>query len=133
VNLAVMGSKPIGHPIFIFLLFKDLFMDYGCSKEISQDDPRQPRWAEQRKERGFDDTETWNLDCAIIQFILPRLERFKEISCGHPAYMTEERWDEILQKIIDGFKTYDSILSGSSEQFDEAWQLFTNHFWNLWD
>lgn len=106
-------------------------MDYGCSKELPPNDPRQEEWERQRKERGFDDTETWNLDCAITLFITPRLERFKELNCCHPSEMTAEQWDEILQKMINGFKTYSSSID-ETEEFTEAWELFTKYFRGLW-
>lgn len=40
------------------------------------------RWkvvsAFQRRKRGFDDSELWSLDYTILEFILPRLRRFRE-------------------------------------------------------
>ncbi len=32
----------------------------------------------QRRVRGFDDSELWSLDHTILEFILPRLKRFRE-------------------------------------------------------
>ena len=53
---------------------------YGFAWELRKDDYRHPKFKEQRKERGFDDTETWCLDSTITSFVLPRLERFKELN-----------------------------------------------------
>lgn len=39
----------------------------------------QKRWELERKSRGFDSTELWNLDATIAEFILPRLIAFKEM------------------------------------------------------
>ena len=47
---------------------------------ISQDHPKWDKFTKQRLERGFDDSETWNLDLTIAKFVLPRLESFKEYS-----------------------------------------------------
>jgi len=93
----------------------------------------------QRLTRGFDDSETWNLDFEISKFILPRLERFKEISLTHPTELTEKEWDDILDKMIYSFymntvindlkipeyqKVYDKI--------EDGFKLFSKYFWNLW-
>lgn len=37
-------------------------------------DEREEKFSQQRIERGFDDSETWSLDCTITKFILPRLK-----------------------------------------------------------
>ena len=34
----------------------------------------------QRGTRGWDDSETWGLDGTLARFILPRLQRFKEVT-----------------------------------------------------
>lgn len=51
---------------------------YGCALEIN-DPKRLEEFQEQRKERGFDDSETWSLDITIVKFMLPRLKRLIEI------------------------------------------------------
>jgi len=56
-------------------------------------------FARQRAERGWDDRETWSLDYTVAKFMLPRLQRFREVKAGHPAGMTMEEWQEILGKI----------------------------------
>lgn len=61
----------------------------------------------QRLQRGFDDTEMWNLNSVIARFVLPRLKRFKEINHGYPINMTWEQWNEILDKMIWVFEHYD--------------------------
>lgn len=54
----------------------------------------------QRRTRGWDDSETWNLDVTASRFILPRLRRFKRITRGYPAELTEEGWNAILDDMI---------------------------------
>lgn len=88
----------------------------------------------QRWIRGFDDSETWSLDSTIVEFILPRLKRFKEVrkNSGLPSHIAEKfregyelnqygciidekvrreqwdkaekYWDDLLQKMIDAFQ-----------------------------
>ncbi len=33
-----------------------------------------------KTKRGFDDSETWDLDCTFSEFMIPRLERYIEIT-----------------------------------------------------
>ena len=41
---------------------------------------REKIFKKQRKERGFDDSETWSLTDTVANFIIPRLERYEEIA-----------------------------------------------------
>ena len=58
------------------------------------------RFLGQRLWRGWDDSETWNLERTIAKFALPRLIRFKELNNGFPNDMTPEEWDAALDDII---------------------------------
>lgn len=44
------------------------------------DDPRQKRWARQRRNYGFDDRETWNLDYTYIQWLYSHLMMYKKVT-----------------------------------------------------
>ena len=39
----------------------------------------------QRLTRGFDDSETWDMDSTFYKWFLPRLKRYKELSIGYPT------------------------------------------------
>ncbi len=39
----------------------------------------------QRRTRGFDDSELWSLDHTIMEFALPRLKALREMAHGYPA------------------------------------------------
>lgn len=106
----------------------------SLSKTMPKDDERQKKWKKQRKERGFDDTELWSLDCTIISFILPRLKTFRKKLCSHPAYITMEAWDEILDKIINGFELYNIGFPDDEQalQIEVALDLFRKYFHHLW-
>ena len=69
-----------------------------------KDNPRQKAWRKQRKKRGFDDTEVWNLHYTMYQFMIPRLERFRDITISIPSTETVESYNEKLNFIIDSFK-----------------------------
>ena len=105
---------------------------------ISEDDSRWAKYQQQRFERGFDDSETWSLDATISRFIEPRLRIFKEVNCGCPANLTEEQWDEILDKMILAFEKYNSddrypVLSEENQKIvTEGFDLFHEYFYALW-
>jgi hypothetical protein len=114
--------------------------DYGFSTELREADERQAAWAEQRRTRGFDDTETWALDAVIAKFLIPRLKRFKELHFCHPPQISMEQWDEILQKMIDGFEeslTRDDLTEKRGREWDstkveEGLKLFAEWYHDLW-
>lgn len=61
------------------------------------------KYQTQIKERGWDDTETWNLDLTLTQFILPRIRRFQDLTIGLPPETTLEEWHICLSKMIAAF------------------------------
>ena len=58
----------------------------------------------QRRTRGWDDRDTWNLDIAISEFVIPRLERFRELTICHPPDLTMEKWQDMMGDMIYGLK-----------------------------
>jgi hypothetical protein len=111
-------------------------VDHGLHKNLPEEDERQPKFAEQRKERGFDDTETWALDQALALFAIPRLKRFKEIHICHPPGMTMKKWDSILQQMIDGFEEVllrdEKIADWDFKKVDKGLKLFAKWYADLW-
>ena len=102
------------------------------------------KFAKQREERGWDETECWNLDVTIAKFILPRLKTFKRIHHGYPSELGEGQWEEALNKMIFAFEesiTYDEWefkltpkeLSEKQKKIEEGLSLFAKHFRDLWD
>lgn len=110
--------------------------DHGCSSELPETDERLAVFAEQRKERGFDDTETWSLDYAIAKFAIPRLKRFKELHICHPPNITMEEWDEKIQDMIDGFEEVVKDGTGGMEvdydKMDKGLDTFREYYRDLW-
>ena len=118
-------------------------MDYGLSNSISDTDERQPKWQQQRIERGFDDTETWALDSTIAKFIAPRLKRFKEVQMCSWYFediddYDEKRTDMVLDKMIRAFE----IIADPKEAYrwekdlmvevEEGLDWFRKYFFHLW-
>ena len=61
----------------------------------------------QRITRGFNDSETWNLDYTIAKLVLPRLKRFKELTNGIPGdFSIKDRpYIKFPENITDDEKT----------------------------
>ena len=74
--------------------FKKNYHGFAFDKKISK------KHQQQLESRGFDDTELWNLDNTIAEFILPRLKAFRENPVGYPTNLTEKKWNKALDKII---------------------------------
>jgi hypothetical protein len=96
---------------------------------------REFRYYGQRLTRGWDDSELWNLDNTISEFVLPRLRRFKEYQSGHPSYMTEEEWSGILNQMILAFENnlVDFPTEEQDQQVEEGLALFAKYYSHLWD
>lgn len=63
----------------------------------------------QRKTRGFDDTEVWNLDYSISEFVYPRLKEFIRVKKEHdffqPASIDDYKdWITKLEKMLKAFE-----------------------------
>lgn len=96
-------------------------------------DKSSPRWNEfkqQRIERGFDESECWNLDATISEFIAPRLQCFKEHTMCYPSTVTEEGWNDILDEMISFFKGYKEKWNVQTD--DKGLELFVKYFHDLW-
>lgn len=105
----------------------------------------------QRRTRGWDDSDTWDLSYPIAKFTLPRIKRYREFvvdeNCvaGHPGEMTHKEWIEILDKIIYSLdwriREHDLELTEEEMGFEsvakqsyrihEGLSLFGQHFWDL--
>ena len=107
-----------------------------CFSVIKDDDDRWNEYESQRLERGFDNSELWNLDGTIAKFIYPRLKAFLECSDGvRPSDMTYEEWKAILEKMVNGFELMasDRIKTDDEEELEnKALKLFSEYFFTLW-
>lgn len=108
-----------------------------CFSIIDENDHREIEYSKQRKERGFDSSELWNLDSTITEFILPRLKAFRESLCGYPSCLSDiEEWENILDKIIVAFQIYNSPYFMTEDNdlsiWEEGWNLFCEYFTRLW-
>lgn len=125
---------------------------------LDKNDERYEGWKNDRLERGFDDTELWNLDHTILRFIQPRLKAFAKGAPmrGYPGNLNnQEEWLHILDEMIfavdwyldedreefvpDGQCGYkhdennNLILSEDHKRAKEGWKLFCENIFGLWD
>ena len=110
-----------------------------CFSLTKPDDDREPEFAEQRKVRGFDDSETWSLRDTFADFMVPRLKVFIEKTCGHPCGLMGDEWSVILNKILFAFELVQSIDNRDEnptleewDRYQEGMDLFSKWYMNLW-
>ena len=92
--------------------------------------------------------DTWSMDHTLAPIILPMLVQLKETTHGHPADLTEQEWDEILDEMIwafeqkcrdDWMEDYDynkwdsEGVKAHQERMTNGFRLFGTHYENLWD
>lgn len=108
---------------------------HGCVNELPRNDKRIPRFLAQRRKRGFDDSETWGLDHAILRYTLPRLKRFCELTCGHPTALTMEQWEGLLDEMVAGITLYlddDATNREGDAKVRRGLKLFAQWLPHLW-
>jgi len=106
---------------------------------IPMEDERSETYVNQRRERGWDDTDTWNLEYETAKFIYPRLVRYREVNNGYPAELTPEVWDEYLDDMIYAFAAYArgnwNWYKGEDldiDRVERGIQLFADFYHDLW-
>ena len=96
--------------------------EYGTNF-MSDDDPREKDWSEERKEYGFDNRETWNLDRIFIEWIYTRVMMYKEYTIVNTDFHKITYKDnkitqgQAIDKILELAKQ--SLLSNDEELFYE--------------
>lgn len=91
---------------------------------------------EQIEKYGFTDYELWNLDTTILEFVIPRLVRFKEITRSYPSEFEKiEDWYAVIDEIVDGLKCGLAIPmpADGQKKFRRAGLLLFKYFKDLWD
>ena len=111
---------------------------FSIVKELDDDDKRLDEYKSQRLERGFDNTELWNLDLTLARFLIPRLKVFKEMTISYPAECESmDDWYEIIDKIIYSMEMIvkNDILvdKWANQRIQDGCDLLGKYFRNLWD
>lgn len=132
VTYANSNSEVKKDPRYLGIPNINFSLDYNKEKE--------EEYHKQRLDNGFDDSETWSLDYTIACFIYPRLKRFRELTIGIPAGLSEQEWYDILDTMLDGFylaATDDNTETPEEEKerteiIQKALDLFAKYFLHLW-
>ena len=107
---------------------------------MKKDGARDKVFAKQRKERGFDDSETWSLDHTLAKWLAPRLKRYKEINIIVGPIDKGRNWNQILDEMITTFEFLASEERWNvADPKDKRWkqvkvglELFAKYCTNLW-
>ena len=112
------------------------------------------RYGFQRMKKGYDYLDTISAYSKFIDRYTKILKAYKENMHGHPGRMTEEEWNNIIDKMI--FHLYymdeENVDEELSKDIPESWlptlnttynimehhkneffKLFSEHFYDLWD
>jgi len=99
---------------------------------------------EQMNKPLFTTEELWDFEYHLAKIILPGLISFKDKSLGHPGNITQEEWEEILDKMIWSFnekangepsrpKDIREAIDGFYyKKLQEGFELFGLWYQNLW-
>ncbi len=93
--------------------------DFSLHKTCDKKDDRQKQWAEQREKYNFDETELWNLDSTIIEFIIPRLKSF--INLHNKQF--NKRTNDAFKAIVDGLIIHKNNFGLSIDEEKEKKRL----------
>lgn len=92
--------------------------------------------------------ECWDLNVTLAKYILPRLQKYKEINqYGYPIGLESlEEWHEIIDKMIYAFdlvvndncnslksENCIEVITKQKELQEEGLRLFAEYFNSLWD
>jgi len=115
---------------------------FGHALRMPHDDPRQQLWTDQRRDRGFDDTELWGLDDTFARFILPRLKALRQQKLEAPnSKMDLALWYSFLDKMIRAFElllpegggawSRGTLNDRERAQLQEGLDLFRQYYFSL--
>jgi len=98
-------------------------------------DDRSARWANERKERRYDERCLWCLDSSICHYIVPRLKEFRKFEADSNGDPT---WLEILDTMVEGFEigaNYEDIVLSMEEEkkVSRAFELLAENHRGLWN
>lgn len=72
----------------------------------------------------------------IIDFLLPLMIEYRDKTQSYPANMTEDQWNEVLDKIINGLRAGKNYLATDNKQalpaFYQAMDLLRVYMFDLW-
>ena len=103
-----------------------------CFSLTDANDEREELFTKQRIERGFDDSETWSLDGTFSEFMLPRLERYREITKG--MFIERDDFNQKIDELIESLKIHveSNGYISEREKIMNGLKHFPEIFLGLW-
>jgi hypothetical protein len=107
-----------------------------CFSLLDASDDRHEKYADQRRERGFDDYETWSLTDTFAKFMLPRLARFRELYAEF--IVVDKAWSKDMYAIKKALELLicdngSWIFSGvEMKEVDAGLKALSKRFQQLW-
>ncbi len=105
---------------------------YGFAFTLPSTDDRRKDYLKQIDERGFDDTETWDLSVALGKFLLPRLKRLNEIQI---KTIIDPELQKDVEQMIEGFQLLsddDTMEEESHNKISIGFELLSKNWSKLW-
>lgn len=109
---------------------------------------RSLKWAYQRATRGYADCDVWDIDLWFLSIIPSMLRDLESYGNSYPTGKTPTEWRATLRemarcfeeagkdpdfdkvKTIRGWREYNEARE---KDLDEAFKMFRENFWDLWD
>lgn len=131
-----------------------LAVPFWRMKNISKDTYWKIRYGFQRMFKGYDNMDIIELYSSFISKYTKVLNEYKKNRCGHPWELSNEEWNDILDKMIyhlhymdednvenelkkdmpeEWIPSYKTVNEIMNKHKDEFFKLFSEYFYNLWD
>ena len=112
------------------------------------------RYGFERMFKGYDSMDTFEIFYKFIKKYKKVLKKFRDNHYGHPANLTEEEWDNILDSMLYHlyYMEEDNVIKELEKDVPDDWsvslktvnevmekhkneffKLFSEYFFNLWD
>lgn len=92
----------------------------------------------QRLVRGYDDRLFWGMAEYLDPMVIAHVKNLREHGTGHPSWITQKRWNKILDTILKGMEPEpDDFGSKTWRKYikdrEKALALLAYYWDNLWD
>lgn len=128
-----IGNLKINGETFAsYSLDKDTVFDY------SNGDDRGEYFKQVKQQTGISPDEMWCLSQNFLQFIYPRLKRFRNKCCGYPGGMTKQQWKYKLNTMVWAIKhkILDDISYADKKRqhkLQVGLNMFSKYMYSFWD
>ena len=94
-NILIKKLKPVWHGHFYSSRYPSVWIDN--IREV----PRVVKAFVQRGRHGVAERDCWNLDNYLCNVLKNGLQIYKKDTIGYPGFLTEEEWDNVIDRMIE--------------------------------